>query len=227
MIEIEEEIIRTIEEIDNTFSSINRTLRNIRGSIESIGKNNRKISEGLSPWIRFFSVESSESEESELLTTENEPRLVEEPSFQNICVTEGSPISMKLSSPRNPFVDSTSSEMLNKTFLGDLSARFHTSNAENESSSFVKIVEEKAFESYEETESSDNIFPFNPGMLPPLFRNEEGLFLVYEIISRAPITLEEIYNEISTIPREKINIFVDLLLRKRFIGREGNTFRTA
>ncbi|KAG5858660.1 hypothetical protein KMI_12g18230 [Encephalitozoon hellem] len=227
MIEIEEEIIHTIEEIDTTFSSINRTLKNIREFVERIGRDRRKIGKDLEPWMKFFSVESEDSIESEVPYSEAGQEIGEDPSFQNICVTEGSPESMKFSSPRNPFVDSTSSEMLNKTFLGDLSARFHTSNVENESSSFVRIAEERAFRSYEESESSEDILPFNPDMLPPLFRNEKGLFLVYEAISRGSnVTIEEIYKEVSGVSREKISIFVDLLLRKRFIAKEGDTFRT-
>lgn len=227
MIEIEEEMIHTIEEIDTTFSSINRTLRSIREFIERIGRDRCKMDRDLGPWIRFFSAESEDSIGNEVSHSGTEQRLEEEPSFQNIYVTEGSPESMKFSSPRNPFVDSTSSEMLNKTFLEDLSARLHTSNVENESSSFFRVSEERAFRSYEESESSEDILPFNPSMLPPLFQNEKSLFLVYEVISKSSsITIEEIYREISTVPREKINIFVDLLLRKRFIGKEGDKFRT-
>ncbi|KMV64998.1 hypothetical protein M970_110390 [Encephalitozoon cuniculi EcunIII-L] len=228
MIEVEEEIIRTIEEIDSTFSSINRTLRSIRGSVEKMDRSNQKMIRDLVPWTRFFSAELEDSTENEPLHSEGSQSIEEEPNFQNICVAGESPESMKFSSPGNPFIDSTSSEVLNKTFLGNLSARFHTSNAESASSSLVPMAEEKAFGPYEESESSDGILPFNPSMLPPVFRNEESLFLVYDLISRGlGITMEEIYKEIPGVPREKINIFVDLLTRKKFVGREGNKFRTA
>lgn len=227
MIEVEEEIISTIEEIDNTFSSINRALRSIRESVERIGKDNRKIAKDLGPWMRFFSEEHRGDLEDNAPCRGSSQRAPEDHGLQDIYVTGESPVSMKFSSPGNPFVD-TSSEMVNRTFLGDLSARFHASHGGSMSSSSVPMVEERAFAAYGEDESSDDILPFNPSVLPPVFQGEEGLFATYKLISQGTgVRLEEICRRLPMVPREKISIFIDLLLRKRFIGKRGDVFRTA
>ncbi|KAM0671703.1 hypothetical protein CWI42_120260 [Ordospora colligata] len=227
MIEEEEEIIHIMEEIDCTFSSINRTLRKMKEVVERIEKENKLIINNLSPWQRFFCIESTEdviNEYADLPTHKD----ISESCADNTYVLDESSMSMKFSSPRNPFVDSASSETLNRTFLGNLEARFNWSNAENTSSSIVPVVEEREFEFQDESESSDAILPFNPSMLPPAFRTDEGIFMVYRYIAGCSgATIEDICRGVPMLGRERIQIFVDMLLRKRFIGKRGASFRTS
>ncbi|KAH9410564.1 hypothetical protein HK407_12g16950 [Ordospora pajunii] len=225
---IEEEIIHIMEEIDCTFSSINRTLRKMKEILERVEKENKQIVSNLGPWQRFFCIGSTEeiiTEYPRNVTTQND---IDESCADDTCIQDESSMSMKLSSPRNPFVDNGSSETLNRTFLGDLEARFNWSNAENTSSSIVPVIEERGFEFQEESESSDAILPFNPSMLPPAFQTDEGIFIVYRYIAGCSgATIEDICRGAPMLGRKRIQIFVDMLLRKKFIGKRGASFRTS
>lgn len=218
MAEVEEETICILEEIDNTFSSINRTLRDIRGFVERIGGKNKKMVQDLSPWIRFF-----DAGEPDRTNTGQKYHEVERVTFQEI-ETHETPVTMRFSSPKNPFVDNTSSEILNRTLLGDLDKRFHNIVPSVASSGDLS-VQNGEIESYNESDSSA-LIPFDLDIIPPVFRNEKDLFVIYEFISNGSgVDVKDVYDKFSVLPREKVSVFVDLLLRKKFISMKEGILR--
>lgn len=218
MIEEEEEIICVLEEIDNTFSSINRRLREVRGAVERMGEQSVQIAHDLDPWIRFFEADwkcEADASVCEEVCKENP---------QNMSEIHESPLVMKFSSPRNPFVDATSSEILNRTFLGDLDRRFQSGMHDSMSSGLVSLP----MQEFELCESdSSEMHSFDADAIPAAFRSEKELFLIYEFISKSRgAGIEQIGRAFPSLSRGKIDVFVDLLLRKRFVCRRDGVFRT-
>jgi hypothetical protein len=218
MLGIEEEIINSIEEIDNTFSSINRTLREILAIVDDIGEKDEEIVENCAPWLRLFEVDSGTAEGRDIGSyTEGSAEA------RHSEYVESS-LMMKFSSPRNPFIDNTSSEIINKTLLGDLDRKFNSNLGCSSTSSNIPILrpELETFES-----DSSVLLPFNIEDIPPSFRNEKELFMLYEFIAAGDgVSHEEISGRLPELPPEKLSIFIELLLRKRYIGKKKNRFTT-
>lgn len=221
MLETEEEIVYVLEEIDNTFSSINRTLRSIKGCIEKLWEGNQSIIEDLNPWVKFFEAETDFTEIDTSVCGATSSKSAEDFAVQDVSRMQESPLIMRFSSPKNPFVDNTSSEILNRTFLGELDRRFeHNEAVDSVSSSCTPVIQKNGLESCEGSDSSD-IVPFDANMVPAAFQKEQYLFPVYKFISQnSSVTIEEVYREFHILPKEKLNIFIDLLLRKRFVTKK-------
>ncbi|EOB14613.1 hypothetical protein NBO_20g0001, partial [Nosema bombycis CQ1] len=102
MIEEDDQIVNYIEDIDATFSSINRRLKEILMKVYDIKKVNTKVIQDFEPLMKMFNINKTEN------------IFVEDLNFPQI---ENSSLILKTSSPKNPFVDGTSSELINKTML--------------------------------------------------------------------------------------------------------------
>ena len=157
--------------------------------------------ESESIWIRFFDAAGELVEMNASIHKEY---------HQEIEIHE-TPVTMRFSSPKNPFIDNTSSEILNRTFLGDLDQRFESNHLLSVTSSNVTPIRSKEIGSHIESDSS-GIFPFDPDTIPSAFKNENDLFLIYEFICNAMLS------------QDKMDIFIDLLLRKKFISKKGGVF---
>lgn len=222
MIETEEEIICVLEEIDSRFSSINRTLRGIRACVERMGEDSQNIARDVEPWIRFFSTSTASRDVDVCEQLEICSGVDGKESGHVGSETHMSPETMRFSSPRNPFVDNTSSEIVNRTFLGDLGKRFETGRMESSSSILMVVESGGVEEKNEDQESSDGVVLFDMEKIPPAFRNEKELVQIYDFVCRNPgVHVEDVYRELQTQSRDKTDIFIGLLVRKRFVGRRG------
>jgi hypothetical protein len=216
MIGMEEEVISSIEEIDNSFSSINRTLKEILGTIDGMAKKNKQVTENCAPWLRFFGASTDIAEAKSMGLPVDSGLDAEVPE----CVE--SPLMMRFSSPKNPFIDSTSSEIMNKTLLGDLGRRLSSNPGCPSTSSSIPLPRPEL----ESSESDSSVLlPFNAEDIPSSFRSEKELFTLYELIAAGNgVSHEDISRCLPGLPPEKLSIFIELLLRKRYIGRRKNKF---
>ncbi|KAF7683690.1 hypothetical protein TCON_1107 [Astathelohania contejeani] len=244
MIETDEKIIDCLEEIDMTFFLINRTLREIKTKVEDISKVNNKIVSDCKPWLDLFGIgEKMEVNDIEAISRNTEPSIVIE---SNIDAA-----SLKCSSPSNPFLDDSfvSNEWLNKmenkynkvsdsSIIGEVSILNKSYNNINNVSDFTNdesinieqsiknkhLIEESIFES---SEGEIETIPFNINDLPSIFVDDPLLKHIYDIINESgTISMDKIYSSNPGITSEKINLFVELLIRKRFIKNRNGILST-
>jgi hypothetical protein len=204
MIEEDEQIVNYIEDIDATFSSINRRLKEILMKVYEIKKVNTKVIQDFEPLMKMFNINKTEN------------IFVEDLNFPQI---ENSSLILKTSSPKNPFVDGTSSELINKTMLNT------TVESVKVSSSLVEDCKYSEANLIYEDSSSTELREFNIELIPELFRNEEHLMNVYNFIkSRKSVQFEELIETFGDVDSEKVVIYLDLLKNKKFIKRKNNLF---
>ncbi|KAF9761831.1 hypothetical protein NGRA_2390 [Nosema granulosis] len=202
MIEDEEQIVNYLEDIDSTFSSINRRLKEILAKICEMKKVNTKVIKDFEPIMKMFNVKKTDS----VSFKEDEEELPNQ---------ENSSIIFKTSSPKNPFMDTVSSELINKTIMQKAEAK--------ESSS--TIDEYKYTCSFYEDSSSSELKDFDISKIPTLFQNEEHLRDVYNFIKqRGSVSFEELIERFENVDCEKVVIYLDVLRNKKFIKRRENIF---
>lgn len=240
MVEEEEEIIRNLEEIDSNFSSINRTLKDIRNILDKVTERNKSISKDLKPWQNFFDIPAQLKHlghNAENIEHHYNKDLKRKEIYNTHINEMNSPIVMKFSSPGNPFLDNsprpcqhdqTSSEIVNRTLLKALDQRFQPFNPNDTTSSTPNVVVKhpSLAEEDEETDSSD-IISFRVEALPPIFKDEKFIGDVYSYIAdRSSVAVEELYQAFPSLPREKIDIFLDFFGKRHYIKKSGNTYST-
>jgi len=206
----DEEIIKELEDMDENFSAIKSTLRELRLKMSMVAEKNREIVEDCRPWIKFFEVKSQEfSPFSELqLNT---------PKFNDKA---HSPSNLNLSSPRNPFVEAESSELLNKSLCKALKMTMGSS------SSYVNVDQNISNQETPQIDSEDtnhDIIPFEKALLPEIFQNEEDLAEIYSFVEKhRSVSLEHIVEHFKDISPEKLEILISLLCRKRFVKQKNS-----
>lgn len=205
MIEEEEKIVNYLEDIDSTFSSINRRLKEILTRISDMEKINSKVIKDFGPLMKMFNIKQSD------------PLLHKE---EDLVYNENSSVILKTSSPKNPFMDTASSELLNRTIFNKFEDSVKIS-----SSSVLEECKYTCSNVYYEDSSSSDIVGFDLEKIPDLFKNENHLFEVYNFIKeRKSVKFEEIIENFDNVDCEKIVIYLDLLRNKKFIKRRDNLF---
>lgn len=208
----DEEIIKELEDIDENFSAIKSTLRELRLKIAMVAEKNREIVEDSRPWIKFFEVQSPQnfSPFSELHL--NSLKLNDH---------THSPNNLNLSTPRNPFVEAESSELLNRSLCKALKMALTPS-----SSCVVSDQNNDNLRTVPQIDSEDtnhDIVPFEKSLLPEIFQNEEDLAGLYNFIKKhRSVSLEHIVEHFKEISPEKLEILVSLLCRKRFVKQKDS-----
>jgi hypothetical protein len=91
MIEKDEEIINSLEELDSTFSQINKVLRLLRCKVEAVEAANKSLIRGCNTWCNFFGIKKAQKD-----TTAEHHAQDAHHSFETQSV-------LKPSSPVNPF----------------------------------------------------------------------------------------------------------------------------
>ena len=158
-----EETIQVLEEIDENFSAIKTTLRELRLKIGKMAEKNKEIVEDCRPWIKFFDVQTKQefSPFSDLHLASLKYKEISQ-----------SPNHLGLNSPKNPFVEVESSELLNRSIFKD----FKASSTDNSSVSYINIVsngDEKENAMHNDSDETDNCLrAFDRSLLPEIFREE-------------------------------------------------------
>jgi hypothetical protein len=212
-IEEDELIIQNLEELDCNFSSIKMTLREIKMKIEKISISSKNLLKDSEAWINFFEIEKKAeiSPLSEL--------------HMNSLRYQGcadSPNIMNIQSPKNPFIETNSSELLNRSILKDLKIGSESNNE--------IVLNRSRFENYEShpiAESEDfegELKEFKVEQLPEIFQGEKDLLdLYYFVKNKGTVSIEEIVARFIETPAEKLEIFINLLCRKNFIKQRENS----
>lgn len=213
-LEEEEKIIQSLEELDSTFSNIRSTLKSIKTKISRIASGNKRLCDDCSPWMNFF--ESGGMQNTSPLS------LIHLNSLQFKDVID-SPDIMNVSSPKNPFMDINTSNLLNKSLMKE-----NRSTTISDSSSTLHINKSR-YETYESVvngdseESSIRLDPFDITKIPEIFQKENDLKYLYDFIElHRTVCLEDICHKFEMMPVEKLKIYISLLCRKNFIKQKGN-----
>lgn len=213
-IEEDEQIIQNLEELDSTFSAIKSNLREMKAKIGRIALVNRKIVDDLQPWMKFFDTERKVeiSPLSELQLHSLRFREVME-----------SPDVMSIGAPKNPFIDTNSSDLLNKSILKD-----YKGCAASESSNTI-LLNKSRFENYDTTIVNDSeetdtaLQPFSLTQIPEIFHQERDLRSIYDLVaSQRTVSVDDLCRRFGDIPPEKLEIFIGLLCRKNFVRQRNN-----
>lgn len=201
-----EEIIQVLEEIDENFSAIKTTLRELRLKIGKMAEKNKEIVEDCKPWIKFFDVHNNPefSPFSDLHLASLKYKEISQ-----------SPNNLSSSTPKNPFVEIESSELLNRSIFKDLKA----SSSHNLSLESINITNEKENIPNNDSDETDHgLKPFEKSQLPEIFQNETDLDELYFFIQKnRSVSLEDITDHFKNISPEKLEILISILCRKRFV----------
>ncbi|KAM0681715.1 hypothetical protein GINT2_000229 [Glugoides intestinalis] len=209
----DEQIIELLEEIDENFSAIKTTLRDLKIKFGNVAGKNREIVDDCKPWINFFEVQtkSAFSPLSDLqLNSLGYTQLAQ------------SPDNLKYSSPKNPFVEMESSELLNKCIFKDIKT-----DSPSFSSTTLCIDKEnsenpKAKEQCDSEDTEYDIKPFERELIPEIFQEEHDLIDLYNfILSRGSVSVENILEKFSEVQPEKLEILISFLCRKRFVKQKN------
>jgi hypothetical protein len=213
MIEKYEEIISKLEGIDETFSEINRVLKEIQSKINNVALGNKKVVLDFRPWMEFFSVDKSIRAEgiSELGMGGRLP--IED--FHNDSIVQASPGTssvLKVSSPNNPFVE-TSESFGNSLWTNRISEKYNLLCDEGEA---------KKHECNMSDSLSESLIAFNERLLPEIFVKEKDIKVIYSYVStNGGVTTKTLHKELAHIGKERLDLFVELLVRKRFLKMEN------
>lgn len=205
----DEEIIKELEDMDENFSAIKCTLRELRLKIARIAQKNKEIVDDCKPWIKFFDVKSQQnfSPFSELQLNSLK--------FND---ASHSPNNLNLSSPRNPFVEVESSELLNKSLCKVLKISMASSSSCTNTDQNVGNQKDPHSDS---EDTMHDIVPFERDQLPEIFQNESDLIGLYNFIQeQGTVTLESVIERFRDIPAEKLEILMSFLCRKRFVKQK-------
>lgn len=213
-IEEDEQIIQNLEELDSTFSSIKSNLREMKVKVSRIALVNRKIAEDLGPWTRFFEsekkVETSPFSELQLHSLR----------FREVM---DSPDVMNANAPKNPFIETNSSDLLNKSILKE-----YKGCIASESSNTI-MLNKSRFENYDTVVANDSeeteatLQPFSLSQIPEIFHQERDLKDLYDMIAhQKTVSVEDLCSKFEAISPEKLEIFINLLCRKNFIRQKNN-----
>lgn len=217
-IERDEEVIQILEELDSNFSAIKNTLRDIKMKVGKFSQSNRRLLSDMRPWIKFFEMEQQHPPEVSPLSDLH---------IANIKFRElgGSPDVMVAAVPRNPFIEQDSSDLLNKSILRD----FKSSTVLDSSSVAVlphgaQHAGDAEHEHAVDSEDCDGeVVPFSLSKIPEIFHREESLKELYDFIAEnGRVSIEEICKRFEELQPEKLEIFVSLLCRKKFIRQKSN-----
>lgn len=189
MIEKDEEIIKSLEELDSTFSQINRVLKHLREKVEAVEERNRVLIQDCAPLRGFFGLGATRSLGlGEGLPVSEAPNTVDTQSF------------LRPSSPVNPFYKrgAVPSEG-ERTHPTDVS-----SVAEETAKASDSIVSE--------------LLDFDQELLPEGFKDIEEVRMIYYFVERRrSVSLDEVYERFGNVSRELMDIFLDVLIRKNFV----------
>lgn len=231
-IEEDEQIIHNLEELDSTFSSIRNNLREMKSKVLKISYSSRELATYLAPWTRFFedTTKNQVSPLSDLhLNSLHFTGQLNNNFKENMSIITNSPNIMNVCSPRNPFKETNSSDLLTKSILKD----FKSSGILATDSSNTIILNKSQFGNYDTVvncdsdENEHNLSTFSFSKVPDVFSQEEQLKTLYDFINtKKSVTVADICKEFEETSPEKLEIFIDLLLRKRFVRIVNNCLTT-
>lgn len=205
----DEEMIQLLEEIDENFSGIKSALRELRIKMGRVHEKSKEISDDCKPWIVFF--EMQQKQEFSPLSDLHLNSL-------NYRDTTQSPDNLNLSSPKNPFVEAASSDLLNKSLSKDLRLNLTALSSTSYVNTCMGLGNQTKARLDESEDTDYEIVPFDKLSLPDLFQNEDDLINLYEFIRENQIvSLERIANHFKNVASEKLEIFISFLCRKRFV----------
>lgn len=210
----DEQIIELLEEIDENFSAIKTTLRDLKIKFGKIAGKSKEIVDDCKPWINFFDVQTKSvfSPLSDL-------------QLNSLGYTQiaQSPDNLKYASPKNPFIEMESSELLNKSLFKDIKTDSHSF-----SSTPICIDKENNTGNQKTTRQCDSedteydIKPFEKELLPEIFQEERDLIDLYNfIVSKGSVSVENILEKFSEVQPEKLEILISFLCRKRFVKQKN------
>lgn len=210
----DEEIIQVLEEIDENFSAVKSTLRELRLKIGKMAERSREIAEDCKPWAKFFEVRPKQefSPFSDLhLNSLRYKEVVQ------------SPDNLNYSSPKNPFVEVESSELLNKSLSKDLKLNLAASSSGSCIGVGSNVENPKNTQSNDSEDTDYGLRPFEKALLPEIFQNEPSLAELYGFIEKhRSVSLEHIVSSFGDIPPEKLEILISVLCRKRFVRHKNS-----
>ncbi|EPR79584.1 hypothetical protein SLOPH_1848 [Spraguea lophii 42_110] len=196
MIENEEEQIKLIQEIDNTFTEINKALSETNTKLTTILKENKKISEDLKPYKNFFSIKQNT----------NESILID---FNDHTILNSTIADNRIEDKSNILNDSDSTYK-----------KIHTPSFTHSNSS----INIESFKN-EYSIAEESLLSFDINILPDIFKKEKDLEILYNFIkNNKKVTKEEIIERFSDVENEKIKIFIDVLIRKNFIRKKNEYY---
>ncbi|ELA42879.1 uncharacterized protein VICG_00194 [Vittaforma corneae ATCC 50505] len=210
----DEEIIQVLEEIDENFSAVKNTLRELRLKIGRVGERSREVVEDCQPWVRFFEVQTKQefSPFSDLHLNSLKYKEVVQ-----------SPDNLSYSSPKNPFVEIESSELLNKSLFKELKLNLATSSSVSCINAGSNIENPKNMQNNDSEDTDYDIRPFEKSLLPEIFQDESDLIELYDFIKKhRSVSLEHIVDNFRSIPPEKLEILISVLCRKRFVKHKNS-----
>lgn len=212
LLEEDERVIQVLEELDSNFSSIRVSLRDMRMKIARVSGLSKQLVKDCTPWVKFFEVECKV-----------EPSPLSELQLNSLKLKEitNSPDNLSYAPPRNPFLEAESSDVLNKSILKNI--KYSTTD-----SSSAVVLAREGLENYDNGTGADSedfeieIRPFDASQIPSIFQAEKDLFILYEFVkSNRVVSVETIATKFSEVPPEKLEIFISLLCRKRFIKQRN------
>lgn len=191
---IDENIILYLEEIDTTFSKINRITRDIKSKLEIINSNNKETVQNLKPWIKFFDLENKQILENKNLNSTN----------NIILTTNNNPV--KKTEIKFNFEKNTSNKNHTNLFI-DTDMRYKDITSED-------VLDELPSNDSEDSE----LISFDINLLPCVFQNENEIVRIYEYIKNgAGIQVDIVYSFLGVEWKDKVKIFVELLVKKKFV----------
>lgn len=210
-IEEDEQVIKLLEEIDESFSAIKTTLRELRIKVSKLSEKNKDIVSSCTPWINFFEAENKIefSPLSELHLNSLKYRDV-----------NNSPLNLNYAAPKNPFIEAESSELLNKATLKNI----HCCSGSSSTQVFIEKQSPGNSSIKSSPDSDENeIIPFQVDLLPAVFQKETDLFNLYNFIQKnRSVSVESIISNFKEISHEKLEILVSLLCRKNFVKQKNS-----
>ncbi len=210
-IEEEEQIIQNLEELDSTFSLIKGNLRRLKKKIDNISEVNKRLTNDLKPWINFFeskkNIEASQLSETQL-------------SSARYTDTNCTPDIMGVKMPKNPFIEQNSSDLLNKPIVKNYPFTESSSTLGNKS----KLEEdEDTVPMLDSEENNSSLSSFSYSKIPEIFHQEKDVEKIYEFIAKnKSVSIDDICKKFTDLQPEKLEIFINLLCRKKFIKPKKN-----
>ncbi|KAM0685607.1 hypothetical protein COBT_003180 [Conglomerata obtusa] len=198
--DLDEEIIKQLEELDKTLANSKRTFKQIQSKVELYKIQNNKIVNDLTPWFRFFGLGNDYN-------------------VKAVCEKDHKPFAefeIEKEKPLCPFSsvltenDNIAIFNQNQTTVIHEDGKFNEEkfNSEKDSKALANI---KAFDS-----DSSSLIDFDMDLLPDVFRSEKIIIDIYNFIKDTEnCNINDLYTRFNEF--EKIKLCLKVLKNKKFI----------